>query len=253
MVLAVLVVASFALSVTETARSAPWAYFGPHTRAWELGAGALVALGATRLRRLPAVTRAVARLGRASAAIMLAARRYGDATAYPGWRAVLPVAGAVAVIAAGGRRRRRPLLAVRPMQVVGRLSYCWYLWHWPVLLIGPAALGLRGTVGQKLLLAAAALVLAWATYRWVENPLRHRPALRDRARRGLGLGAALSGAVAAAAVLVLVLPHAVPAGGRRPDLSATLAAARRSGGRAGRGDRGAAAGWGSCRPTCVPG
>src|SRR5262249_52403213 len=93
------------------------------------------------------------------------------------------------------------------------------------LLIGPVALGLRGTTGQKLLLAAAALALAWATHRWVESPLRRRPALRRRAARGLGLGAALSAAVAAAAVGILLLPHAVPAGARRADLRVTLAAA----------------------------
>ncbi len=158
------------------------------------------------------------------AAILLAAVGYDDATAYPGWRAIVPVGGAVALIAAGGAGAG-PLLGLRPMQAVGRLSYSWYLWHWPVLLIAPAALGLRGTTGQKLLLAAAALGLAWATHRWVENPLRHRPALRRRARRGLGLGAALSATVAAAAVGIALLPHPVPAGKRRPDLRVTLAAA----------------------------
>jgi hypothetical protein len=214
-VLVVLVGASFALSVTETARSAPWAYFGPHTRAWELGAGALLALAATRLRRMPAAARVL--LGWAGPlAIGVAAVRFGDATAYPGWRAALPVAGAVAVLAAGGAGATR-LLTLRPMQVVGRLSYGWYLWHWPVLLIGPAALGLRGTTGQKLLLAAGALGLAWITWRWVENPLRRRAA------HGLRLGAAFSGAVAAAAGLLMLLPHAVATGGRENDLRTVLA------------------------------
>ncbi|GIE93653.1 acyltransferase [Paractinoplanes rishiriensis] len=222
-VLAVLVAGSFVLSVTETVRSQPWAYFGPHTRAWELGAGALLALAAVRLRRLPAAARFA--LGWAGvAAILLAAVRYDESTAFPGWRAALPVAGAVALIAAGGAGAGK-LLAVRPLQAVGRLSYSWYLWHWPLLLIGPAALGVRGTLPQKVLLAAAALGLAWATHRWVENPLRHRPHLRDRAARGLGLGAALSGSVAAAGVALLLLPHGVPAGERRPDLRATLSAA----------------------------
>ena len=219
-VLGVLVAASFALSVTETARSAPWAYFGPHTRAWELGAGALLALGATRVDRLPGWLRAA--MGWCGlAAVLLAAVRYNDATAFPGWRAAVPVAGSVLLIASGGAGAGR-LLAVRPTQVVGRLSYGWYLWHWPVLLIGPAALGLRGTTGQKLALAAAALVLAWATCRWVESPLRHLGALRDRPRRGLALGLGLTGAAVCAAGALVVLPHPVPAGGRQADLRAAL-------------------------------
>jgi peptidoglycan/LPS O-acetylase OafA/YrhL len=221
--LGVLVLGSFGLSVTETVRSAPWAYFGPHTRAWELGVGALLALAARRLALLGSMTRAA--LGWAGlAAVLVAAARFGDATAYPGWRAVLPVTGTAALLAARGAGVGR-LLRLPPMQTLGRLSYGWYLWHWPVLLIGPAALGLRqatGTTGQRLVLAVGALVLAWGTYRWVEHPLRP---LRDRARRGLALGAALSAAVALVAVALLLLPHAVAVSGRRADLRTALNAA----------------------------
>ncbi|GAA2623226.1 acyltransferase family protein [Paractinoplanes durhamensis] len=210
-VLAVLVVASFALSVTETVRSAPWAYFGPHTRAWELGAGALLALAAGRIRKS-------AVLGWAGlAAIVAAAVLYDDATAYPGWRALLPVAGAVALIASAGAGPGRPL-GIAPLQAVGRLSYGWYLWHWPVLLIVPAH-----AVWQKALLAVGALGLAWVTYHLVENPLRRR---RRPVWLSLGLGAAFSGTVAAAAVLLVLLPHGVESAGRRADLSKTLATAK---------------------------
>jgi peptidoglycan/LPS O-acetylase OafA/YrhL len=224
LLLVVLVVGSFALSVTETARSAPWAYFGPHTRAWELGVGALLALAARRLALLPWVTRAA--LGWTGlAAVLLTAVCFDDATAYPGWHAALPVAGAAALLTARGAGVGRLFLPA-PMQTLGRLSYGWYLWHWPVLVIGPVALGLSGTTGQKLMLAAGALALAWGTYRWVEGPLRRRPALRDRARRGLALGAALPGAVAAVAVLLVVLPHSVAVSGRKADLRIALDAAQ---------------------------
>jgi peptidoglycan/LPS O-acetylase OafA/YrhL len=211
-ILGVLVAGSFALSVFETARSAPWAYFGPHTRAWELGAGALLALAASRLRRVPAV------LGWAGlAAILAAAITYDDATAYPGWHAAVPVAGALALIAAAGRGGVGKLLGVRPMQTIGRLSYGWYLWHWPVLTLVPVS-----SVPLRALLAVGALGLAWLTHRFVESPTRHRSALR---KRGLIVGASLSGAVAAVAVTLALLPHAVPAGARQADLRATLAAA----------------------------
>jgi peptidoglycan/LPS O-acetylase OafA/YrhL len=216
-VLGVLVTASFALSVTETVRSAPWAYFGPHTRAWELGVGGLLALGSARLNRLPAALATASSWG-GLGAILLAAIRFGGGTPYPGWRALLPVAGAAAVLAGA----RAPLLGSRPLQALGRLSYSWYLWHWPVLLIGPAALGIRGTTGRRLLLAAGALVLAAATQRWVEDPLRHRAALRDRPGRGLGLGLGLSATVAGAAVVLMLLPPAVAAGDRQADLRAAI-------------------------------
>ncbi|NMO52565.1 acyltransferase [Actinoplanes sp. TBRC 11911] len=196
-VLAVLVVASFTLSVTETVRSAPWAYFGPHTRAWELGAGALLALAKAR------IPRAFAWLG--YAAILAAAVAYDDATAYPGWRAAIPVLGTLLVIAAAGR-------AVVP--ALGRFSYGWYLWHWPLLTIGPVALGWSGTVAQKLVLAAVALGLAAVSYRWVENPIRYS------AKPVLGMG--FSAVAAAFAVLLVLLPHPVAVGERRADLRTAL-------------------------------
>jgi peptidoglycan/LPS O-acetylase OafA/YrhL len=197
-VLAVLVVASFTLSVTETARSTPWAYFGPHTRAWELGAGALLALSAVRLPKVFAWA--------GYATILGAAVAYDDATAFPGWRAAIPVLGTVLVIAATGR-------AVLP--ALGRYSYGWYLWHWPLLTIGPVALGWDGTPVQKLALAAIALGLAAISYHWVENPIRYstRPVL------GFGLSAAAAGF----AVLLVLLPHAVALGDPRDDLRTALA------------------------------
>jgi peptidoglycan/LPS O-acetylase OafA/YrhL len=211
-ILVLLVVASLAAAVWETSRSAPWAYFGPHTRAWELGAGALVAMFAPKLPKLKN-----AWLGGAGlVAILGAALWFDESTAYPGFCALLPVAGAAAVLIGGFRP-----LAVAPLQVVGRLSYGWYLWHWPLLLIGPAATG----VEAPLLYATVALGLAWVTYRLVENPLRHHPRLRLRPVRALGLGAGLSGAVAATAVTIALLPHPVPAGAAIRDLRAATAKA----------------------------
>jgi peptidoglycan/LPS O-acetylase OafA/YrhL len=215
-ILAVLSLASFALSVTETARSAPWAYFGPHTRAWELGAGALLALAATRIRGNAGL--GWAGLGWAGlGAVLAAAVLFDGSTPYPSWRALLPVAGAVALIAAGGKGVGG-LLGLRPMQTIGRLSYGWYLWHWPVLMMFPAA-----RTWQKALLAAGALGLAWLTYRFVENPLRQG---RRSVGKSLGLGGAFSATVAAAAILLVLLPHGVESAGRRADLRTTLATAK---------------------------
>ncbi|MFI1989368.1 acyltransferase family protein [Actinoplanes sp. NPDC020271] len=206
-----LVAASFTAGVLETARSAPWAYFGPHTRAWELGVGALLAVFGVRLR-----SRILG--GAGLVAIVVAALWFDDATPYPGMYALLPVAGAAAVLAGGFTP-----LAARPLQAVGRLSYGWYLWHWPLLLIGPAALGVEPSLPLALGLATVALGLAWVTYHLVENPLRHQQRLRARPIRALGLGAGLSGAVAASAVTIALLPHLVPSGASIRDLRVTAA------------------------------
>ena len=204
---------SLVLSATETHRSAPWAYFGTHTRAWELAVGALLALNAGRVARLP--RRLAGLLGWAGlAAILLAAVRYDDGTAYPGLYSALPVLGSAAVVAGGNRA-----LAARPMTAIGRLSYGWYLWHWPVLIIGPVALGIPGTTAQRLLLAAGALGLAWLSLRLVENPIRYGRKLRSRPRYGLGLGAAMFGCVTAVALVTYAFPPAISHGAAAAPLS----------------------------------
>ncbi|MGX6607281.1 acyltransferase family protein [Micromonosporaceae bacterium Da 78-11] len=192
--LGALVVISLVVSVRQTGSSGPWAYFGSHTRAWELGVGALVAVGTGTLTRTPKVV-AVALSWAGLGAVGVAALVFDARTAFPGYAALLPVLGAAAVIAAGvsaGGAGAGRLLGVWPLQRIGKLSYGWYLWHWPALMILPAALDHPPTLRLNLALAAGALVVAFGTYHLVEQPARTRIRLRARHRRGLALGLVLS-------------------------------------------------------------
>jgi SGNH domain (fused to AT3 domains) len=163
------------------------------------------------------------------AAIVGSAAGYGDATAFPGLAALPPVLGAAGIIAAGCATAGGvgKLLALAPLQSVGKVSYGWYLWHWPVLVIGPAALGGPLGTGGRLLLCGGALLLAYASAWLVENPVRHRRALTDRPVRGLGLGLALSGAAAALALVAAANPPLVPVGAEATDTRTALASAAR--------------------------
>ncbi|MFI5491044.1 acyltransferase family protein [Actinoplanes sp. NPDC051859] len=197
-VLGLLTAGSLAIAVWQTQENAGWAYFGAHTRAWELGVGALLAVTALRLPRwcVPAGLVAVA----ASAAV------YTAQTPFPGYAALLPVLGTAAVIA-GGTGRSAGLLGHPVLQTIGRLSYSWYLWHWPTLMIAPHALGRKLAVWENVLVALGALVLAALTYALVENPVRNLAALRNRPWRGLGVGLAISVLSAALCVAVVFTAH----------------------------------------------
>ncbi len=201
--------ASFAASLVLTRRSPSWAFFSLPSRAWELAAGSILALVVPATRRLPRQLAAV--MGWAGlAAICWAAVRFTATTRYPGTAALVPIGGAGGVLAAGPAARGAGpvwILRLRPLQRIGRLSYSWYLWHWPVLVLTGiwAARPLRYV--ERLGLAAASLALAALTLALVEDPVRFAPALARRPRRTLTGGLALT---AVAAVVSIALIADVP-------------------------------------------
>jgi peptidoglycan/LPS O-acetylase OafA/YrhL len=202
-VLAVLGAASFAVCVWQTQVTQPWAYFGIQARAWELAAGALAALAARRLAALrPAIATGLTWLG--LAAVLASALVFTHATPFPGYSALLPVAGAAAIVAGGCAAPRHGavlLLGRAPMQRIGRLSYGWYLWHWPVLMLAPYALGFEPNLPLRIALMGLALALAAGSMFVVENPIRFRPLFRASPRRGLALGSVLTSVAAAPALI----------------------------------------------------
>ncbi|WP_380167808.1 acyltransferase family protein [Jannaschia sp. R86511] len=204
----VLVAASFVYGVLLTAQSQPLAYFLPWTRVWELGVGALLAMAAVHLARLPQLMRAglaVAGL----AAVLLACVLLDGSTPFPGTAALLPVLGTAAVVAAGtgGSSVLGRALSVGPLLTLGKLSYGWYLWHWPVLLLGPRLVGDDPGLALRLGLAALSLGLAALTYALLEDPVRRQRALVASPPRSLAVGAAC---VAVAAAVGLATPALLP-------------------------------------------
>ncbi len=225
-VLALVAAMSFALSLAATPWAPAVAFFSLPTRAWQLAVGGLVALTAGQWRRLPPLAAAIA--GWAGLALILLACTWLSATTlYPGIAALLPIVGAALVIGAGCATPSQGCgraLAVSPMRAIGRVSYSWYLWHWPVLLLAPALLGHSlGLVGRL----AAALVsggLAVLTLRFIENPLRFAAALRRSPGRSLALGGAVTAvAVCVGLALLAVVPIPVGRGPAAAALTVTVA------------------------------
>lgn len=172
-----LAVLSLAASVVLTPTHQAWAFFSLPTRAWEFGAGALLALALARAPRaavVPGVVRAAAGWS-GLAALVVVAVVYDAQTAYPGYAAFVPVAATALVIAAGSfgpvRGGGGLLLDRRPMQYVGRISYSVYLWHWPVIIFAEMLWGHPGLPGGLALLAVTVL-LSVVSHRCVEEPLR---------------------------------------------------------------------------------
>lgn len=179
--------ASLAYSIVETAASPESAYFLTPARAWEFGAGGLLALFAARppstLQATPGARAALSWAG--LAAISAAGFAYGDGTPFPGWAALLPVLGTLAVIAAGAPASRwapTPLLRLRAGQFVGGISYSVYLWHWPLLVLAPFAVS-AGATQTRVAVLALTILVAWGATRLVEDPIRNGAFLAARPPR----------------------------------------------------------------------
>lgn len=196
---------SLAYSVFTTLRAADTAYFDTLGRGWEFAIGGAAALVPfTRLRPRGATLLAWAGLGAIAAAIV----SFDETTLFPAPWALLPVLGTAAVIAAGTAApsvRPQQLLATPVMRHIGRVSYSWYLWHWPALVFAAAVFG-ELSAPEGLAVAAGAYVPAAVTYHLVEQPFRRSAAFQGQ-RRALTLGAACT---AIAVIPGLVLPLTIP-------------------------------------------
>ncbi len=203
---AVVAVTSLAWSVHETAVNQPYAFFGTPARAWQLAVGGLLAVLLPLISPGRRARLALGTIGSGAFAVALVGLREAGVSgmSYPGWLALLPTLAAASLVAAGAGSEPTALgrvLSVRALNKVGDLSYSWYLWHWPALVLLPLALG-----SQSPLVSAAAVAisfaLAWASYTFVEQPVRSARILVRSPGRSLATGAALVAAVAPFAVVL---------------------------------------------------
>lgn len=163
------------------------AFYMMPTRAWQfaLGASAFLWLGglgvkpdddASRFRDRAVTWPKLSRVGGwlGVALIAVAAMWFDENMLYPGAWALIPSVGTALVLAAGAQKDdegANALLSRPPMQAIGRVSYAWYLWHWPILLLGASVWG-TGNWLITLGLVALSFLLAKVSYRWVETPIR---------------------------------------------------------------------------------
>ena len=176
----VIAVLSFVLNIRGVALDPVATFYSPITRIWELLAGSILAWTTihhpARLDRISARLRHVYSLTGLiliAGAILLSNRQ----SAFPGWWATLPVAGAVLLIAAGPQACLNRALLSRPVMVwFGLISFPLYLWHWPLLSFGYILENETPSKTYRVLAVIAATLLAWGTYRLIELRVRRNPA-----------------------------------------------------------------------------
>lgn len=172
--LALSLVAFLLLSATPYAVQA---YYLMPLRIWQFALGGLVWLVCSRNNELRNCIRHSSMLASVGLIAIIAATYSPEAYAgYPEWRSLSASVGAALLLAVG--TSARPLLPMRlldnaPMLSIGRLSYAWYLWHWPVLTLGQIYF-VDADLGIRILLVMVAWVLATITQSYVEAPIRNQ-------------------------------------------------------------------------------
>jgi peptidoglycan/LPS O-acetylase OafA/YrhL len=181
--MSILAVASLVWALYETATNPTVAYFSTFSRAWELAVGALLAVLAPLLARIPWNLRTpLSYVG--FAGIVASIFLVTPESAFPAPWALAPVLSCAVVIAAGTGETPRgiPWLTNRVSAYLGNISYSLYLWHFPVLTLA-AALTPPGSLSYLLWSLGITFYLSIATYHFVEDPIRKSLWLESKAKK----------------------------------------------------------------------
>ena len=162
-------------------------------RAWELLVGVLLAIAGAEKRLHWSFHPGFSWAG--LVLVLAAIFLLTPGTAFPGWQAGIPVMGTLLLILNG--QNDNPVNRVLAMQgpvFIGLISYSLYLWHWPVMTFSTY---LRQEYSGPLEVTGwitLSLILAWLSWKFVEQPVRLATNLSTRWL--------LDGAVGASAVML---------------------------------------------------
>lgn len=187
--------ASMIYNLIESYDDVEEAFFLPFSRFWEFSGGIALAYLATH-RPVTIDGRVANGLSIVGIALIgVSVFALDKEMAFPGWLAIMPVAGATMLIAAKGAWFNRVVLSARPVVWIGLISYPLYLWHWPVIsFLHVSKVPINGVVMAGALLAS--VLLAWLTYRFIERPVRVRPTARFMPHLvGLGIAMLVAGVI----------------------------------------------------------
>jgi peptidoglycan/LPS O-acetylase OafA/YrhL len=217
---AIAAMVSFAVNAAAIFTDPTAAFYLPASRLWELSVGGALAyaqrfgfaelnpVGPARATRsfswlrLPAQAR-----GLIGASVLIGSFVGLNGTfAFPGWWALVPCGGALLVVSAGPQSWiNRHVLAARPIVFIGLISYPLYLWHWPLLSLTHIVVPRQFTPAMAMIAVAAAFILAFLTYRYIECPVR---SCSNRALLATGLCSAM---IACGGVGYLTFVRFIPA------------------------------------------
>lgn len=190
-------IASFVLSVVATLYAPAASFYLLPTRAWEMALGGILAVGLVRLpARLQPAGGIVGLILLAVSVVFITKQM-----PFPGWVALVPCLGAALVLASGTEQPSGRILSHPLLVWIGKISYSLYLWHWPVFVyLRHYSADIELSVADSIIGIGVSTLLAWLTYRFVEQPARQRTTAFRKVMLWLGAGVIAISAVAIALI-----------------------------------------------------
>jgi peptidoglycan/LPS O-acetylase OafA/YrhL len=161
--------------IRQTDNSQAQAFYLLPSRAWELIAGAIIALKGKEIYEWVNIKTAQVLASVGLVIILFSLFLLPGTYLFPGKIAMIPVVGAVLFILfspAGGLSNQ--ILSTPPALFIGRASYSLYLWHWPMLVIGFFFAEFFEFEAFRIIGILLGIGLGFASYLWVE-PLGKNP------------------------------------------------------------------------------
>jgi peptidoglycan/LPS O-acetylase OafA/YrhL len=201
-VLAVIIAASFAYAYSKPPPIG-W-YFSTPSRAWELGAGCLLAVSTLWLRRIPVpVATCMTWVGLGGLIFVIL---YQTPMAWPHGLPLLPVIATGLIIAGGSvvpRFGSELLLRRRPLQLLALWSFSLYLVHKPIVVWAGQLTGRPLSLVEEIVVGVISIAVAAACYTLIENPIRHSRRLVRSAPASIAMGVLL---IASCVILTIAVP-----------------------------------------------
>jgi peptidoglycan/LPS O-acetylase OafA/YrhL len=181
---------SFIFSLYLTSSAPIWAFYSLPTRAWELGTGALFIPKSLIERR---TTLASVAVWLSLLALIYGTFSFSDKTPFPGTSALLPTVATAMAIAfiSSWPPILNDLSKLRIVQWLGEISYPFYLWHWPLLVLPSTRFGRPLTIVETAVLIALTALAADLTHRFIEKPIARKTLSDSRILRYSISGTAL--------------------------------------------------------------
>ena len=185
-----LIIGSLSWGIFAISRDPVAAFYSPQTRVWELLIGAFLATLASN-KAAQKISGIESKMGSqlfnygallGISLIVAATILLNSKSAFPGALALAPVLGAALLICGQAAKSwvNRELLTARALVWFGKISFPLYLWHWPLLSYARILENQTPPLPIRIGLVCISILLAWATYKWIETPIRYGPRQKSK-------------------------------------------------------------------------